>query len=55
MNYIRRSYIKGCLGGPTPAEFEALQAERDTLKRELEEARAQLAAAAPAVRMGQWA
>ena len=33
------SYIKTCLGGPTPAEYEALLAERELLKKELSDAR----------------
>ncbi|GBF88360.1 hypothetical protein Rsub_01072 [Raphidocelis subcapitata] len=31
-------YVKSCLGGPTPAEYEAVAAERDALKADLEEA-----------------
>jgi hypothetical protein len=34
--------MKVCLGGPTPAEHEALVAERDLLKKELAEARQQI-------------
>jgi hypothetical protein len=34
--------MKVCLGGPTPAEHEALVAQRDLLKKELEEARQQI-------------
>lgn len=37
-----RSYIKTCLGGPTPAEYEALLAERELLKKELSAARQQI-------------
>ena len=33
-----RSYIKQCLGSPTPAEHEAVVAERDGLQKQLEEA-----------------
>lgn len=36
-------YIKACLGGPTPDEYEALLAEREALQRELADARQQLA------------
>lgn len=32
------SYIKQCLGSPTPAEYEAVVAERDGLQKQLEEA-----------------
>ncbi|KAI8464245.1 MAG: hypothetical protein J3K34DRAFT_474477 [Monoraphidium minutum] len=32
-------YIKAVLGGPTPAEHDALRAEREALRAELEEAR----------------
>jgi len=35
--------VKACLGGPTPAEFDALLAERELLKKELDDARAQIA------------
>lgn len=38
------SYIKACLGGPTPAEHEAVLAENEALKGELAGARAELAA-----------
>ncbi|KAG2454546.1 hypothetical protein HYH02_000391 [Chlamydomonas schloesseri] len=31
-------YIKQCLGSPTPAEYEAVVAERDGLQKQLEEA-----------------
>lgn len=34
--------MKVCLGGPTPAEQEALVAERDLLKKELADARQQI-------------
>jgi len=34
--------MKTCLGGPTPAEHEALLAERELLKRELSDARQQI-------------
>jgi hypothetical protein len=37
------SYVKACLGGPTPAEYDALVAERESLKKELEDARQQIA------------
>lgn len=36
------SYMKVCLGGPTPADYEALIAERELLKRELSDARQQI-------------
>ncbi|WIA08318.1 hypothetical protein OEZ86_010926 [Tetradesmus obliquus] len=36
-------YVKACLGGPTPAEYDALIAERESLKKELEDARQQIA------------
>lgn len=36
------SYVKVCLGGPTPADYEALLAERELLKKELSDARQQL-------------
>jgi hypothetical protein len=32
--------MKTCLGGPTPGEFDAMVAERDSLKRQLEDAQA---------------
>lgn len=32
------SYVKGLLGAPTPAEYEAVQAEKASLQRQLEEA-----------------
>lgn len=35
----RRSYIKSCLGGPTPADYETLLAEKEAVKAELDEAR----------------
>ncbi len=38
-----RRYIKASLGGPTPAEYEAVVAERDGLKRQLQEAQAKIA------------
>lgn len=31
------------MGGPTPAEYDALIAERESLKKELEDARQQIA------------
>lgn len=34
--------MKVCLGGPTPADYEALLAEREMLKRELSDARQQI-------------
>lgn len=37
------SYIKGALGTPTPAEFEAVVVERDGLKRQLADAQARIA------------
>ena len=36
------SYIKGLLGGPTPAEHEALKQEKEDLKQQLATARQQL-------------
>ena len=39
----RRSYIKSCLGGPTPAEYDAVVAENEALKTELADARATIA------------
>ncbi|KAF6263168.1 hypothetical protein COO60DRAFT_511621 [Scenedesmus sp. NREL 46B-D3] len=36
-------YVKACLGGPTPADYDALIAERESLKKELEDARQQIA------------
>ena len=36
------SYIKGLLGGPTPAEHEALTQERDDLKQQLSTMKQQL-------------
>jgi hypothetical protein len=49
------SYIKACLGGPTPAEYETLAAERESLKRELEEARKTIADLQAKVRQrGAW-
>lgn len=35
-------YMKEALGGPTPADYEAVVAERDSLKRQLEEAQLRL-------------
>lgn len=43
MPLLACSYVKACLGGPTPAEYDALLAERESLKRELEDARQQIA------------
>jgi hypothetical protein len=43
-------YIKSTLGGPTPAEFEAVVAQRDSLQVQVEKLNAELAelrAAAP--------
>lgn len=37
------SYVKGCLGGPTPDEYKALATEREALRRELEEAQQTIA------------
>lgn len=36
------SYIKGLLGGPTPAEYDALKQETEDLKQQLESAKKQL-------------
>ena len=36
------SYIKGLLGGPTPAEFESLKQEKEDLKQQLEATKKQL-------------
>ncbi len=36
------SYIKGLLGGPTPAEYDALKQEKEDLKQQLESAKKQL-------------
>mmetsp|Transcript_21324 Transcript_21324/g.46594 ORF Transcript_21324/g.46594 Transcript_21324/m.46594 type:complete len:91 (+) Transcript_21324:86-358(+) len=36
-------YIKSVLGAPTPADFEAISAERDGLKKQLEEAQQRIA------------
>lgn len=36
------SYIKGLLGGPTPAEYEALKQEKEDLKQQLALTRKQL-------------
>ena len=44
------SYIKTCLGGPTPAEHEAVLAENEALKAELADARAEVAALQAKVR-----
>lgn len=35
-------YLKVCLGGPAQAEFEAVLAERDLLKKELADAQQQI-------------
>lgn len=39
---MRHSYIKGLLGGPTPAEYEALKQEKDDLKQQLGTVKQQL-------------
>ncbi len=36
------SYIKGLLGGPTPAEYDALKQEKEDLKQQLESIKKQL-------------
>ena len=36
------SYIKGLLGGPTPAEFESFKQEKEDLKQQLEVTKKQL-------------
>ena len=36
------SYIKGLLGGPTPAEYDTLRQEKDDLKQQLEATKKQL-------------
>ena len=36
------SYIKGLLGGPTPAEYDALKQEKEDLKQQLESTKKQL-------------
>ncbi len=36
------SYIKGLLGGPTPAEYDALKQEKENLKQQLESTKKQL-------------
>lgn len=38
IRFLACSYIKQCLGSPTPADFEAVLAERDGLQKQLEEA-----------------
>jgi phage shock protein A len=38
-----RRYIKTSLGGPTPAEYEQVVAERDGLKKQLAEAQQRIA------------
>jgi hypothetical protein len=38
VSLLAHSYIKQCLGSPTPAEHEAVVAERDGLQKQLEEA-----------------
>ena len=35
MNPYPRSFLKSNLGGPTPADFEALTVEKNTLAEEL--------------------
>ncbi|KAL0034159.1 hypothetical protein WJX77_000947 [Trebouxia sp. C0004] len=35
-------YIKGLLGGPTPAEYDALKHEKEGLKQQLESTKKQL-------------
>lgn len=39
------SFLKSNLGGPTPAEFDALTEEKNTLAAELEKVKGELAAA----------
>lgn len=36
------SYIKGLLGGPTPAEYDVLKQENEELKQQLEDTKKQL-------------
>lgn len=36
------SYIKGLLGGPTPAEYDALKQEKEDLRQQLESTKKQL-------------
>lgn len=46
------SYIKQCLGSPTPGDYEAVVAERDGLQRQLEEANQMVAELQSRVRPG---
>lgn len=45
------SYIKQCLGSPTPADYEAVVAERDGLQKQLEEANQMIAELQSKVRL----
>ena len=44
------SYIKGLLGAPTPAEFNALKSENEVLQKQLQDAQNQVQELAAKVR-----
>ena len=44
------SYIKGLLGAPTPAEFNALKSENEALQKQLQDAQNQVQELAAKVR-----
>ena len=44
------SYIKGLLGAPTPAEFNALKSENEALQKQLQDAQTQMQELAAKVR-----
>lgn len=50
MEWLLCSYIKGLLGAPTPAEFNALKSENEVLQKQLQDAQIQMQELAAKVR-----
>ena len=50
MEWMLCSYIKGLLGAPTPAEFNALKSENEALQKQLQDAQIQVQELASKVR-----